>query len=352
MMTNSEGLYKRKNNYNNEFTIQKRYNDVFLKNTISEEKLFSEVLMEWLFTIQPHIRESSYNKYLNQINKNILPYLGEKYISEIDTLTMQQYIVALSSEKNQQHKSLSPKTIQDTLSVVRRTFCYAESRDYMINCNFQNLHIPSARCKPAIFSKQEQRLMISYLTHSNILSDVGILLTIFTGLRIGEICALTWDYIDLDAGFLYVEHTMQRIQNFSEKDDKKTRIIISKPKSLSSIRSIPLPKFIISYLQTFQQSGDVFLLTGSSEHFMEPRVLQYRFKKILNILKIRKLNFHALRHTFATHCVETGFDVKSLSEILGHSNVNITLNRYVHPSDETKLENMNKLECLFNGKNV
>lgn len=93
---------------------------------------------------------------------------------------------------------------------------------------------------------------------------------------------------------------------------------------------------------------NAFLLTGSSKKFMEPRTLQYKFKKILSNLSIRPLNFHALRHTFATRCVEVGFDVKSLSEILGHASVNVTLNRYVHPSDEIKLENMRKLEYLFN----
>lgn len=340
MITNNESLYKRKKDYNNEiFAIEKQ-----------NKELLSTILMEWLSTIQPHIRESSYNKYLNQINKNILPYLGEKYISEIDTFTMQQYIATLCSEKNQQHKALSPKTVQDTLSVIRRVFCYAGTMDYKLTCHFQNLYIPSVQCRPTVFSKQEQEQLISYLIHSGLLSDMGILLTLFTGLRIGEICALTWSNIDLDAGFLYVEHTMQRVQNLSGEANRKTRIVISKPKSLSSIRSVPLPKFITSYLRIFCQPEDVFLLTGSSESFMEPRVLQYRFKKILNTLKIRKLNFHALRHTFATHCIEVGFDVKCLSEILGHSNVNITLNRYVHPSDETKLENMNKLELLFNGK--
>lgn len=332
--------------------IDEREKTAFIQNNSEETELFSEVLTEWLSTIQPHVRESSYNKYLNQINKNIVPYLGKKRISEIDTFSLQQYIAILTSEKNCQRKALSPKTVQDTLSVVRRVFYYANTKNYKLNCNFQNLYVPSVQCRLTVFTKQEQEQMISYLIRSNHLSDMGILLTLFTGLRVGEICALTWNKIDLDSGFLRVEHTMQRIQKSSEKDSPKTRIIMTKPKSLSSIRSIPLPEFIISYLQAFRQSGEEFLLTGSSEKFMEPRVLQYRFEKILGDLNIRKLNFHALRHTFATRCVEAGFDVKSLSEILGHSNVNITLNRYVHPSDETKLQNMNKLELLFNVKNM
>lgn len=328
-------------------------NSAELSQNVSEKsELFSDILTDWLSTIQPHVRESSYNKYLNQISKNIIPYLGEKRMSEIDTSSLQQYIATLTSEGNCQRKALSPKTVQDTLSVLRRVFYYAGTNNYKSNCNFQNLYIPSVQCKLTVFSRQEQEQMVSYLMHSTLPSDMGILLTLFTGLRVGEICALTWDKVDLDTGFLRVECAMQRIQNLSEPDLSKTKIVITKPKSLSSIRNIPLPEFIISYLQPFRQSGEEFLLTGSSEKFIEPRALQYRFGRLLEDLNIRKLNFHALRHTFATRCVEAGFDVKSLSEILGHSNVNITLNRYVHPSDEMKLQNMNKLELLFNVKNV
>jgi integrase len=195
-------------------------------------------------------------------------------------------------------------------------------------------------------------LLISYLTASNQPSDTGILLTLFTGLRIGELCALKWNKIDLKNGFLSVEESMQRIQNYSNESPYKTRIIVTNPKSLSSIRRIPLPEFILSILKPLCNQENAFLLTGSSEKFMEPRTLQYKFKKILCDLNIRVLNFHALRHTFATRCVEAGFDVKSLSEILGHASVNVTLNRYVHPSDEIKLQNMKKLEHLFNSNKM
>lgn len=330
----------------------KQKNIAFLSKDMNKKESFSSLLMEWLSNIQPHIRESSYNKYLNQINKNIVPYLGEKHISEIDTFTLQRYVAALTNGDNSQRKALSPKTVQDTLSLVRRVLCYAIAKNYDICCDFRNLYIPSVKNKLTVFTKQEQEKMISYLLQSEQLSDMGVLLTLFTGLRIGELCALTWNHIDLNSAFLHIEQTMQRIQNLSVSDSTKTKVIITKPKSLTSIRNIPLPEFLISYLQNFCKPGKEFLLTGSMEKYMEPRTLQYRFTNMLSSLNIRKLNFHALRHTFATRCVEAGFDVKSLSEILGHANVNITLNRYVHPSDEIKLQNMNKLELLFSCNNL
>lgn len=315
---------------------------------LTMEDSFTYILLDWLSTVKPHLKESSYCKYFNQINKNIIPYFNEKPISEIDTVCMQQYISIITTDDNQQHKALSPKTIHDILSIIRRVFTYAEIREYSIKCNFQSLYIPSPKNKLTVFSEQEQKLLISYLTASSQPSDLGILLTLFTGLRIGELCALRWNKIDLKNGFLTVEESMQRIQNHIQKSPYKTRIIITNPKSLSSIRTIPLPEFILSKLRPVCMPENAFLLTGSSKKFMEPRTLQYKFKKILSNLSIRPLNFHALRHTFATRCVEVGFDVKSLSEILGHASVNVTLNRYVHPSDEIKLENMRKLEYLFN----
>ena len=135
---------------------------------------------------------------------------------------------------------------------------------------------------------------------------------------------------------------MQRLQNFGENSAKKTVIEINAPKSPSSLRKIPIPEQLISYLQS-SYIEEAYVLSGSRDNFVEPRTMENRFKRILKKCGVGKINFHALRHTFATRCVEIGFDVKSLSEILGHANVNITLNRYVHPSMKLKHSNMNKL---------
>ena len=161
-------------------------------------------------------------------------------------------------------------------------------------------------------------------------------------------CALKWGDINLVDGNIFVRKTMQRVQiRDSLEHHKKTQVVIHSPKSDCSIRKIPLPSELVELITPFQQQTDAFVLTGSSEKYIEPRCLENFFKKIVKGSNISNVNFHALRHTFATRCVELGFDLKSLSEILGHSNVNITLNRYVHPSMELKHENMSRLSALL-----
>ncbi|MBR1485871.1 MAG: site-specific integrase, partial [Synergistaceae bacterium] len=181
------------------------------------------------------------------------------------------------------------------------------------------------------------------------LTALGILLSLFTGLRIGELCALKWsDFSFADKEFR-VQRTMQRLHNLNENSVRKTFIEIDAPKSPCSLRKIPIPGELIKYLKSFYVEG-AFVLSGSKNKFVEPRTMENRFKSVLKKCGVEQINFHALRHSFATRCVELGFDVKSLSEILGHANVNITLNRYVHPSMKLKHVNMNKLNRFISDK--
>ena len=139
---------------------------------------------------------------------------------------------------------------------------------------------------------------------------------------------------------------MQRIQN-DDDSGPKSKVIVTTPKSRCSIRTIPIPDDIASVIIDFRQSKNGYFLTGQENKYIEPRTMQNHFKRLLKKCAIDSSNFHALRHTFATRCVELGFDVKTLSEILGHASVNITMNRYVHPSMELKRENMQRLTSLI-----
>ena len=164
-----------------------------------------------------------------------------------------------------------------------------------------------------------------------------------SGIRIGELCALQWKDIDLEKRILTVRKTIQRIQcrdNF-----KKTKLIITEPKSESSKRHIPIPEFMIEFLKKFQDKTEQYILSDNYKP-IEPRTMQYRFAKILKNVNLPSVHFHALRHMFASNCIKLGFDVKALSEILGHSSVEITLNRYVHSSFEQKIEYMNRLKSM------
>ena len=166
----------------------------------------------------------------------------------------------------------------------------------------------------------------------------------FSGLRIGELCALEWGDISLESGTIYIHQNIQRIQ-IKGNGEKKTEVVITTPKSQCSIRTIPMPEFLISILREADIERRGYLLTGSKK-YLEPRSMENHFHKILDEISMRQVNFHTLRHTFATRCIEVGFDIKSLSEILGHANVNITLNRYVHPSFQLKKENMERLSVF------
>ena len=193
-------------------------------------------------------------------------------------------------------------------------------------------------------SLSDQERLYRYLVEHPSPRNLGILLSLFTGLRIGEVCALRWEDISLRERTLHVHKTMQRIQVDGE---KKTAIVVTAPKSICSNRLIPIPTSVMVVIEQFFPTRQGYVLTGSNVKSVEPRTMQNYFKRILKVNDIEPVNFHALRHTFATRCVEVGFDVKSLSEILGHANVNITMNRYVHPTMKLKEANMQRLSELF-----
>lgn len=173
-----------------------------------------------------------------------------------------------------------------------------------------------------------------------------LLMARYTGVRIGELCALKWENINLNNQTITIKETVQRVKNDSEKSANKTKIKFDTPKSLTSIRTIPIPKFLAMKLKKYQRKTGYILRNDGQ--FTDTRNISRRFKQLLKEAKIENINFHALRHTFATRALELGFDIKTLSEILGHSSVTITLNLYVHTLPEHKQKEMEKFNSLFN----
>ena len=222
---------------------------------------------------------------------------------------------------------------------------YAKDESLIDDINI-NVILPKEKPKDMrVLSKDEQTALEKFLCTDMDESKLGIFLCMYTGLRVGEVCALMWSDISIEEEILTVRRTMQRVQTFES--EKKTKIIITDPKSHFSKRIMPLPKCLIDKLRQFYPVNPcVYLLTGKSERYIEPRTYQYRFKSYLSECGIKDANFHSLRHTFSTRCVALEFDIKSLSEILGHANVNTTLNLYVHPSLDMKRNNMRKLTVL------
>lgn len=177
--------------------------------------------------------------------------------------------------------------------------------------------------------------------NSQDIRTIGVLISVYTGMRIGEVCALKWENIDLGKRLINVTKTLQRV--YVEKN--KTKVIITPPKTKISERKIPIPSILYDELKIKSASytKSSYVVTGNEDKYIEPRSFQYVYKKVLENSGVKYRNFHCLRHTFATRCIRVGMDIKSLSEVLGHSDVNITLNRYVHSSYDSKKKFMEKL---------
>lgn len=327
----------------------------------NEEYTFKKAAAEWFESVRPHLKQSTCNKYLNLLESYIYPEFADTPITNITHTHMESHCNALLQTGGVKGKGLSPKTVTDVLSVMRNILHFAARKGICISYDAGSIQIKHHSKEMRVLSRNEQERLCAYLYSDLSACNIGILVCLFTGMRIGEICALQWEDISFEDQTIHVHQTMQRIQNITNLQDAqrisaeqdtqnssaKTRIIITPPKSACSIRTIPVPDDIIKIMKNYQTSATGFFLTNSDQHYLEPRTLQNYFKRALQKSSVAPANFHALRHTFATRCVELGFDVKSLSEILGHASVGITMNRYVHPSMELKKENMKKLSELL-----
>ena len=310
--------------------------------TLMEDDKFSNIASVWLAISKPLFKESTLVKYKNLLRLYILPSIGDDWISEITDEKIHVLCSDLLNTGGAKKTGLSPKTVTDVLSLLRSIQKYALSRNMKATPISCSCPIKHSQKQLRVLSFQEHKLLYNYLKSNLTLSNLGIILCLFTGIRIGELCALKWSDISITEKTLYVHQTMQRL-HAEGSNPAKTQILLSAPKSPCSIRLIPLPTHLMEWILPMQKHPDSFFLTGDTEKFIEPRRMQYHFKRVLKTCDIPDANFHVLRHTFATRCIESGFDLKSLSEILGHSNVNITLNRYVHPTLELKRENMSKM---------
>lgn len=308
---------------------------------------YEVVLNLWLTASQINVKESTYARYYQLVKRHIIPSLGKYPVSKIGTPLIEQYVNHLLYQGRLDGKGgLSPKTVTDIVTIVKSSIDYARRNSYPIRCDLSKISVKKSSKEIRVLSVEEQKLLNRNLLTDTDLTKFGVLLSLYTGIRIGEICALRWEHLSVDRGVLEIRETLQRVQNTSGASAVRTRISLSEPKSKCSIRDIPLPGFIIDLARNFESSPKSFVLTGEKSRYVEPRTMQNRFKKHIEACDIPEANFHALRHTFATRCIEQGFEIKSLSEILGHANVNITLNRYVHSSFELKKMHMERLDAL------
>ena len=305
------------------------------------------LLLEWLEKFQKeHIKARTYNRYQGLIEMHIVPALGDRDISSLSRKEIQNFLINQKKDGNMRNKeTLSATSTNMMLSLLNLAFEYACDMEYIKEnpC----IRIRRARAdtkKVEAFSTDEQRAVEAEIAKSGDRRLHGIILCLYTGLRLGDSIALTWSPLDSTLGTLKVTTTAYRAQN----EYGIWNLCIDTPKTESSERVIPLPKYITDMLS---QDRDVaktpYIVENKKAERMSIRSYQYLFERLTEKVGVRKLNFHALRHTFATRALECGMDIKTLSELMGHKNASITLNRYAHSMMDTKIAAMNKLEKLF-----
>ena len=316
------------------------------KNNIKVSLTVKELLLIWIESILINIKKSTADTYMASINNHIIPAMGEMSVNMVST----EFLNKFTSEKINSGRingkgGLSAKTVQNIVGVIKSAFRYAE-KIYGIKNPAAFITMPKTEKKEIEVLSDLELMQIKEYCNKN--PDYFALiydLCLSTGIRIGELCALQCEDIDFENGILIIRKTLQRVKNDDTSFSSKTKIIISSPKTKNSLRKIPLPERLIKKLREFLSSKKEkdFIFSFDGKKPLDVRTVQKKFACILKKCGIRRVKFHILRHTMASKCASSNFDIKGLSEILGHSSVNITLSLYVHSSVETKRKHMNEL---------
>lgn len=294
---------------------------------------YNDILDLWLKT-KTGIKLQSLINYENLINNYLSKSIGLLNIKNIrkeDITNLFNHLdnIAISTKKT-------------LIYIIRASLNYSYNKKYNKYINLSDIKFKLVAKTIVVLSKEEQKKLENELKEKNNIRKSCLLLCLYTGLRIGEVCGLKWEDIDFSNKSLTVKRTIQRIKNKAENISSKTVLIESTPKSVASKRIVPIPEFLVPLLKDLKKEDHYYILSKSKKLY-DPRLLESFYTRILALCDINYNKFHTLRHTFATRSIESKMDIKTLSEILGHSSVEITLKLYVHPSYElkkTSLENL------------
>lgn len=323
-----------------EILLQRRAESHFFQ--LSGKKvLFSELSLQWLASISYGVKESTLAHYQYTLQKYLLPVFGTFTMQQLDEQLLEQGIQQVISPADGSHKFLGASLARECLVMLRRICKYA-AHLRLIRPMEIVVKLPQNQLRPVTpLSAEEQRTLQEFILSKPTPRKLGLLLQFQLGLRIGEVCGLQWSDFDLQAGILTVHRTVSRIY----KVHQSTKVVIQTPKTTSSFRQIPLPKELISLLQSLINGAtpETWFLSGKKEKPVEPRCYRKSIQVYLRQANVRTIHPHLLRHTFATTCLQAGCDIKTLSEILGHTDANITLKRYVHSNIERKRKELERI---------
>lgn len=294
-----------------------------------DKKRISEVITHWKADKKQYVKKSSFSAYTLLIENHLQPVFGDKF--DVEETDVQAFVF------QKLEAGLSHKTIKDILIVLKMILKFGAKHKWMNYTPF-DIQFPTEREKHNIevLSRSDQKKIMNYIQEHFTFRNLGVYICLSAGVRIGEVCALTWEDIDTDNGVISINRTIQRIY-IIEDGLRKTELILDTPKTKNSIREIPINKDLLRILKPFKKivNSSFFVLTNDAKP-TEPRTYRSYYKNLMKELNMPELKFHGLRHSFATRCIESNCDYKTVSVLLGHSNISTTLNLYVHPNMEQK----------------
>lgn len=296
---------------------------------MNEQKTISEIVRFWKSDKKQYVKKSSFSAYVLLIENHLLPVFGNK--DKIEEDEVQSFVFKKLDQ------GLSQKTVKDILIVLKMILKFGAKNKWIDQRSF-DIQFPTQRDQQSIevLTRPNQVKVMQHVQANFTFRNLGVYMCLCSGMRIGEICALKWDDLDLENSLIKVRRTIQRIYTIEE-GFRKTELILDSPKTKNSIREIPMSKDLLNLIKPIKKvaNGSFFVLTNDSKP-TEPRTYRSYYKNLMNDLGLPKLKFHGLRHSFATRCIESKCDYKTVSVLLGHSNISTTLNLYVHPNLEQK----------------
>ncbi len=296
---------------------------------MTEQKPIAEIISAWKADKKQYVKKSTFSAYTLLIENHLLPVFGNK--CNVEEPELQAFVFQKLKE------GLSQKSIKDILIVLKMVLKFGVKHKWLEHRQF-DIQFPTEHKKTnmEILSRAHQKKLMNHVQEHFTFRNLGIYICLSAGMRIGEICALTWEDIDIENGIIHIRRTIQRIYMI-DAGIRKTELILDTPKTKNSIREIPMGRDLLKMLKSIRKimNSNFFVLTNDAKP-TEPRTYRSYYKKFMQALDMPRLKFHGLRHSFATRCIESKCDYKTVSVILGHSNISTTLNLYVHPNLEQK----------------
>lgn len=299
-------------------------------------KTIREIAEAWKEYKRPYVKQSTMAAYVLILENHVLPEFG-------DNDSLHEHEVQAFVLKKIEH-GLSVKSVKDILIVLKMVMKFGVKNEWMPHYEWDIKYPANNQPKELeVLSVANHKKILYYVQHNFTFMSLGIYISLITGLRIGEICALKWSDINVAEGTITVQRTIERIY-VVEGEKKHTQLVINTPKTVNSCREIPMSKELLAMVKPMKKvvNGDFYVLTNEDKP-TEPRTYRNYYNRLMEKLDIPKLKYHGLRHSFATRCIEAGCDYKTVSVLLGHSNISTTLNLYVHPNMEQKKRCINKM---------